>query len=589
MTLMTITYIPPNVDNSEPVYLYDNPINHPIQFSGIYIRQKGVARIRMVVATPRDLDRLCKVPVLVEDSNTDYRTAWSGGGMNRFQRMVDLPNLNKISTWWAGAATVSPNTPLIWVPADLPFVDDVHNQTRGSTQLSVQPNIWCVQQCACGRDSSQYAGQPAALFFDYCRGCDWNGRPALIIDGQHRIRGMAVPNASNTQDEPLFSSMLSQAAPDGVNLTMAARLFVEINAGAVALDDLHEDYLTSHFAIIGFTNARQRAAYQVGVDLNEPAALNEWAEDTGGRPGRIRLMPATWNVDYLTVERIRRWIMGEDNGGFQCVGGSYAIPAMGGGATTRTPYSWPAVPSSLTPILVNDLILYLRAITDVWPGATGPKTATRWYTNRADRGDLQEARVLRILLNVFPSIIARLDEQGLAKNVVNMQNELRAISNITFSGGWDTYLTGDSGINRASNIILELFRTTSYPTGATVWPITTWYGDVHEAITVTNFTATTTELEFCTETVCGPEPSITTPVSLLGLGECMVTIENTSTGDSVTRSIKLRSTGANTVVTYSSIGLPTPTTGNVIEMELSVATKWNPNLTVAPTVSFTVP
>ena len=579
---MVLRVLPPTVDHPEPVYLYDDPTLHHIQLSGQYIDQKGISRIRMMRASPQDIDRLCRVPVLREESNRDYRNSWTGGGMNTFQRDLDLENMQRLTEWWSAPDTISPNSPLIWLPGHVPLVEV--GDALVST-LDCSPQTFARQMCGCGRTADQYADFDETWWFDSCRACGVCWRPGLMIDGQHRTRGMAMAPTANPPHQ-FFVSVLSACNPNPTDLEQAARLFIEINAGAEPLNDLHQTFLASHFEILDYQNARRHAAYSVGVELNAVGGpYNDWTTDTGAYPrlGRITLMPGGATLDYLTAGRIRDLVLDH------IMETEVTVPAMGGGEINLTPYNWSPNPANDVSSLRDDLAILLRAITNVWEGNTGPRTAPRWYTHRGQGGDLQESRYLRVLIQALPMIMARIDQQGLPRDLANIENELRAIGNIQFSGPWNNWITGDSGIARLHRVISMIYRTAPYATPPNHWNINHWFGDQHDPIEIVNVIASNSQIEFGTETVCSQDPGIQTPVSLLGLGTNLVTIRNLTQNEEVVSSDSVTNSYHINTVDFESLGMPRAATGDTLEISVSVSTPFNEHIVHSNRVTVTVP
>ena len=232
---MALYYLPPDAEDTEPVYLYDDCEEHAIELSGNYVDQKAVARIRSMVATPREIDRLCRVPLLQADDNNNYRNMWEGGGMTTFQRTLSLENVCNLMAWWTQPQTVSPNTPIVWLPSTITPFQEQANDSR--SMLTLNPQAWCVQECpSCGSTSEQFEGHEADLWFDNCRQCDAPPlRPGYLIDGQHRTRAMAQPDTTY-HEQNIFCSMVSQHNPQSVSLDDAARIFIEINGGKSHMD-----------------------------------------------------------------------------------------------------------------------------------------------------------------------------------------------------------------------------------------------------------------------------------------------------------------------------------------------------------------
>jgi len=562
---MAITYLPPSNTDGEPVYLYDDPNLHLIQLSGQNIVQRSMA-IRMVITNPRDIDRICKVPTLTYDQNLDYTNNWGGVGSTAYQRKYDFSRLTDVANWWGIATSHSVNPAIVFLPAAHLF-QDIHG--TNITSIDISPASWTRVNCACGLDSSQYPGQPAGLHFDHCRGCGTVFRPATIIDGQHRIRGMSARETD--RDHPFYVTVLSEAAPNATTAIMAARLFLEINGGVKALDDLHIHYLASGFSmsindgLLDYSNTTKRAAYQIASELNQPAAMNEWSEDIGVNPrvGRVKMMDDGRRSDYRDVTKLAEWLW---KTGFTS---SVTIPSLiaANPPVTRTPMAVPAAGVSITG-MKNILRTYLKAITDTWPGTTGAKTASKWYQHRGAIGDLQEGRVFNVMFGILPHIKARIDEQSLPFDLPNVCRELRAIQNITWDSSFD-YLHATAGENRVINIIKEIYEVAPYPTPVSYWPnLATWMGGPLDPVTVSTFTSDITKIEFETLTV-NPNPNGRPRTrSLVSKTKATCEYRNMSTGLVVRGiSVTIRDSGVSTF-RFSEHNVTPPSVGDSVELDM---------------------
>ena len=574
-----ITRLSPTADDVEPVYIYDNPDEHMIVLSGQYIDQKGLGRIRSISTTPADMDRFCRTPLLQENSNLDYATRWSGAAMNAYQRELNVDNMAGISEWWNTPTSLSPNAPLIWIPAGIVGIDfDQQNQPQ--CYCAVSPTMWAVQNCpSCGADAMQYGVQFEGHFFDHCRahGCGWIGRPAHVIDGQHRIRGIAdrAP-AGALFDQPIFANIVVNQPPNAIDPMNAARMFIEINAGAAPLERLHADYLKSYFSLFEYSDVNRRRAYEIAVDLNRggPGRPNEWYEDTGGRSGRVTMLDRRQSVnDYIPAWRVAKWAR-------DTVGRNFSISPGGGVLPPSTVYTW--VPG-IVPDIVSQLSFYLQAITNVWPGAAGPKSLPTWRTNRGNpKGELQAISIFRVFLNIFPTICLRVDNNGAARNTAGIQNELTALANIPWTGPWNSsggWLTGDTGVSSVSRVLNRLLQDLPlvgpWPGGA--WPgITAWFGEQHDPFQIINPVSSVDELRFDTQTTCSIQTTISTRVSLHGSGFGLVSIEHRDASGIVGNydvPTILEESGTN-VINLGAQGI-TPSVGDILEIQVSTCTNNN--------------
>ena len=519
---MTIWRLPPSDADIEPVYIYDDPNIHPIVLNGIYVDQKGMGRVRSVASTPTDMDRIAQTPLLAEGSNHDYANLHAGGAIEQYQRKLSMNNVRRIRDWWIQPTALSANPTLIWLPVGV-VSNQFDNANLYSCHGSITPANWCKTECPhCHFSATQYGDHfEDNFYFDYCRNCGSNWRPGRIIDGQHRIRAMAdrmLPDERYNED--ILVTLLLQQAPLGIQPDAAAKLFIEINAGGTELDREHKDFLASHFDILNFSDPQTKSAYKIARDLNLAGQTphDEWSQDTAAIPrrGRLTMMPGTPQSDFLPAWRIQEFVT-------KIVGRDYPVrDPVTRNIDSDTIYEWPNVAANLEQTVRHDLANYLRAISNVWEGNTGPRSAPVWITNRQQRGNLQIGNVLRSLLNLMPTIIRRIEINGDPKTVDNFESQLRLLRNISWTGAWANNLRGDGGMNKFSKVMTKLLLEAPYrwnppAVNQGFWPnITDWYNGVHDPFSIINFSSTSTLISFEIETTCIIETSIVEPLSILG-------------------------------------------------------------------------
>tara|TARA_B100001250_G_scaffold370748_1_gene355091 strand:+ start:1413 stop:2945 length:1533 start_codon:yes stop_codon:yes gene_type:complete len=508
---------------------------------------------------------------------------WEGGGMNTFQRSLDIENVGRIIGWWSQDTTVSPNAPIAWLPADLPpFQEQANNP---ASMLTLNPQLWCVQQCVCGATSDQYEGHDDGMWFDNCRQCENPPlRPGYLIDGQHRTRAMAQPGTGHNEQK-IFCSMVSTQNPLGVSLEDAARIFIEVNGGAAPLNQLQEDFLASHFRILNYDDTQRRAAFAIAARLNAPA-MSHWALDNGQQPrtGRITMMPGGATMDYLPSWRIEDIVLR------RMMGNEVPVPAIGGGVSHRTPMTWNPIPDNSVAVISQLLRDYLQAVTDTWTGAGNvARVMPAWCTNRSQRGNMQRTGVMRVMLRLLPSILARIEEQGDVFSTANMSRELELIANVTFDDNWGTFMHGDTGLDRMERVLEMILRTTPYQTPAPAWPgIEQWAFGEHDTIQIVNPSASSHVVSFSTETTCSQDPAIVTRASLVGSKSALVTITNTHTGASEfwdgfrTGEVAMQS------VSFADLGMANATPGQDIEINIQIKTSMNQTSVQSTPVTVTV-
>lgn len=579
---MTIIRLPPTQQDIEPVYIYDDPNQHLIHLHGIYIDQKGIGRIRSVSSSPEDMDRIAQTPLLSADSNHDYANLHAGGPITQYQRTLSMRNVESLRDWWELPSSLSANSTLIWLPAGV-TTNQFDNTMQEICGGNINPASWCQIECPhCNQGADQYGDDFVDHYFDYCRSCGQNWRPGRIIDGQHRIRAMADRNLPNNRySESILVTLLLQQQPLGIQPQDAAKLFIEINAGGTDLDRDHKDFLSSHFDILNFSEPRIRSAYNIARDLNLAAhqPYDEWSEDTAVTPrrGRLSMMPNTPQSDIMPAWRIQEFVT-------KIVGREYpAKNPVTGDIEYDTIYEWPNPPANLEQTIRHDLSHYLRAITNVWVGGTGPKTPPLWFRNRIQRGILQQAYVIRALLNLMPIIIRRIEISGRPKDLNSFESELRLLRDISFQGAWQNNLRGDTGINKFSKIMNRLLLEADYgwtPPGPTQghWAnIADWYNGEHDSFSITNFTSTISAISFDLETVCGVQTTIVEPCSILGEGSNSLLFFRVASAGGANNDWTVKPFTPNPAT--NTIEIDTPfSLGDVIELRIQLSTSLNENL-----------
>lgn len=455
---MPMRYWPPTGGGSEPTYAYDNPANYAVTLSGIRIQQHGRS-LRMVESTPQNIDRISRTPVLEGNDNLSLRNLWAAGGpMGVWQRNLDIARLPELQDWWFDDNAISANPSIIYFPGNDQFND--HAQGNG-TEYILDPTNWCVQQCpapGCNWDVGQLDPACQGWYFDHCPNCGWTQRPAVILDGQHRTRGMAItpppPGAGvGHQNQPIFTSVMCNT--DLINANRAAKVFIEVTGTAVDLDPSHKDYLRSKYSLPPFDIATRRRAYDIASGMNDTP--NFWQMDTGGNPrlGRVSML------DQITCDMINaaggnkslyvyiyQWLTQT----VEFSGYGPMIPLAGLGDANIT----------------NALDEFVTAANNVWPGlppTPGPGNLPNWNRNRASYGGLQARQRFRTLIRLFPSITYRIRSNMDPLTAANYQNELAGLAHFDWNSPStiNSYTYADTGIDRTVGTMEFLLNYSAYP------------------------------------------------------------------------------------------------------------------------------
>ena len=398
---MAIQWFPPkDAAPSEPIYLYDNPSLHPIDVFGIRIVQHG-RTIRTVYGPVQDFDRIARTPEIGEPNNAEMADLYTKTNIP-WQRRLDAVRLPIIESWWKNNASSSPNGSLMFF-TEVQNLNDIPNSNTFSASLD--PSTWTFQECPtanCGWMPGQLDASFQGWYADCCPDCGTCTRPGLVVDGQHRLRGMSRnPDINNNHLEPVFSTWL--ILQDGFNRNRVARIFTEVTSSAVALPKLHQEFLSAkydlqpHYDSASQAGKNRKRAYHISSQLNLTAG--PW----GNCDGRIEMIDRkrSNNGDIIDVARLTDYI-------------------------TRWLESGPFMTSSDQDIM-DALENFLQAVLTLWPGAN------YWSTIRYTVGALQSRGVFRMLLTILEKTSTRLNNSGLALSARNYTDELKYIKPIDWS------------------------------------------------------------------------------------------------------------------------------------------------------------
>jgi hypothetical protein len=184
-----------------------------------------------------------------------------------WQRELIKANLKSIASWWDDYRSNLVNCVVIGFqqnptrPAEgggtIPVgIRETKVTCYGSKELvTIEVDNWLSPVCPNGHRLPQESGSD--IYFDACpeTDCEFHEnpwRPAHIIDGQHRIRGIQTPPSfgsttnPNVEKEPIPVAILgptevTDASP--ITSPEQAKIFTEISGKAVALEDEHRLFL----------------------------------------------------------------------------------------------------------------------------------------------------------------------------------------------------------------------------------------------------------------------------------------------------------------------------------------------------------
>lgn len=452
---------------TEPTYLYEDPrdADSAIKLKGFFIEQDG-SRIHSMQAPVRDIDRLCATPLIGPRSNKNMATLFTSTDIS-WQRSLNNSRINDIKTWWNTAGSLSPNGSIIWLPEkDWLNIDTREDGDNQESWITIKPSEW-TQSGVCGVRGCTWKPEDIdAAFVDYyydcCPKCGKCWRPGYLVDGQHRVRGMAqVGSPGGGNLEPVLVSLLSQR--DGFSSQKTAKIFTEITSKAEGLHKLHAEFLTAKYKIpkkyssASPTGINKRKAYEVCVKLNKGAS--RWSSVTGSsKKGRIKMIAK----NKSKIDMIDSIFMSK-----------YVYKGINSDVTTGL--GDPPIERKKKPLEGNDvntivtyMEFYLNAMLDVWgPGPAGSNDF--WNESRGGpAGTGQKKGVFRMMMHLFNIITARIKLSRRVPTKDIYKRELGHIKNIDWedTNTWaGQYTKQDTEQAVVEKVLLHIYRYAPNPLG----------------------------------------------------------------------------------------------------------------------------
>jgi len=275
----------------------------PAQWNLIRVVQKGRAFLIGSVEVGQ-LDAFCSVPQLpkeMDSTEAAKRVLNKKKGARQWQRRVDRDRVGGIKRFIRGSEdNLIANSVILYVPDE---DDSVTFEKRGRVVI----------------DPSKYLSKLKDGRY-YSRRGKKDRRPIWLIDGQHRVRGLAQAENAVKMKVPVI------LFPSDFKLSEAAKIFSEINTLQVKLDALHTLFMQHRFSIAStkklrdFTlpwkdergnvvNVNSRAnhmAYECAAALakHEGGALFNRIQFLNSNSSRTTIMKANSWVDYA-----RKWFL----------------------------------------------------------------------------------------------------------------------------------------------------------------------------------------------------------------------------------------------------------------------------------------
>jgi len=450
-----------------------------LSFDAVLNRQKS--RDFFETNLPPDvLDSMCDVPSIPEDDTYESLADKCLRGMGEWQRQLDPDRVRDIGLFWSSPGSNIVNPAIIaftegW-EVKLQELDLAQHTSLSIWRITVKS--WFRKRCPKGHS---VLGNKAA---DRCpeHSCHHHRKPyekpAVIIDGQHRIRGtasdMPVAHRIKTNGDtyasriPFPVNILAARGPNAFDTNAQARIFTEITTKAEDLYYLHKLWLLYRFP-----------GMQAEIEeLDLPQPVNMDSGDSHGKLVRTAYESILWVVGSQ---------LGSSGSGNPWRG---MVPIFRPRQKTQRIasvdrllpmiYSWarPKGPlaGKLPQQIATELREYILAIIKTW-NRMSPSGRFYWippFTPHrpiasGDRGIISNpeggamSTWFRALIRLLPSIYGRLPTSVSSPTSADFETIFQHLSHCNFDGpGWEDF----PGQETRENLLFNILN--SYLTGGTV-------------------------------------------------------------------------------------------------------------------------
>ncbi|RLJ02840.1 MAG: hypothetical protein DRP08_04255 [Candidatus Aenigmatarchaeota archaeon] len=413
-------------DCDKIIHISKTPQTDPVSIKAFVIKQKE-KHIFFTGIDARVLDMMCDIPSInfKEWSNRDIaEKALTAKGIIGFnwQRELDLARIDEIHDFFDQDENYIVNPVIISLrdPQNIPAL--TKDQNFSIITFNISP--WMKNKCPeCGMEFKDESGN--VIYQDRCskhdcRRHETSWQPAVVIDGQHRIRG--IPYRKGNYVNELIPTII--LPPTDYDEAKQAKLFTEITTKAVDLHKLHKMLLQYRFNIPPLdnkNNIERRWAYEICLYLN--------------CIGDIYTNPV---FDKISIVPKKTGFISADK----------AVPVLKNyyyGCLNKYINN----PAGAAELLKN----YFEAVKNTWPDA--------W--SRSPHGWLNQRGIFKVLLELFDTIYERVKRwQNGRFTESNFRAELSYGKIIAWGKdpAWDKFISPDKHLRILSNILRERYKPT---------------------------------------------------------------------------------------------------------------------------------
>ena len=261
-----------------------------IDWSLTPIVQKSV-RFFIGKARVDEIDAVCSVPQLpaeVDSSEAGLRVLDRGRGDKEWQRRIEARRVLAIRGFIGDKGNIIANSAILYAPPH-PAVAQSRNG-----RLRVAPSRFLR------REQGQWSDHQGKTDL----------RPIWLIDGQHRVRGLAQSEEGINLEIPII------VFPPGFSLGQSAKIFAEINTLQKKLSPLHTLFMQHRFGIPSpvakrdftrpYSDKNTRGVESRANHLAYQCAAYLTSHPDGPMEGRIRILDQ--NAPRFTIVQASQWV-----------------------------------------------------------------------------------------------------------------------------------------------------------------------------------------------------------------------------------------------------------------------------------------
>ena len=261
------------------IHYYSGPPG-AIRWTLVPIRQKGQTYF-LGKAPVSEIDAICSVPQLPEEMGAEEsarRVLDKDREEQQWQRRLDGPRVSEIAEFIQHPENIMTSAVIIYAP-------------KCASITQEKEGVFSV-------DFSKFLIDRSGEWTDHKDGVDQ--RPMWLIDGQHRIRGLAQSAAGIELEVPII------LFPPDFDITRSAKIFAEINTLQSPLTALHTIFMQHRFQIPNHVDHRDFRRWDKGDDSTWDSRANHLSYECAAYLNSHMGGPLFGRIKFLDQNRGRK-------------------------------------------------------------------------------------------------------------------------------------------------------------------------------------------------------------------------------------------------------------------------------------------